>query len=82
LTTILSSLTRTEESLTSVSLTSKFSEGLLHTTTCLLHAGWTCKFGVLFLYFVSPRGTGRGFKIPARNKHKTLAATVKCRQIY
>jgi len=28
----------------------------------------------LFLYFVSPRGTGRGFKIPARNKHKTLVA--------
>jgi len=30
----------------------------------------------LFLYFVSPRGTGRGFKIPARNKHKTLAASI------
>ena len=46
---------------------------VLPPTTCLLHAGGTCQFGVLFLYFVSPRGTDRGFKIPARNKHETLA---------
>ena len=47
---------------------------VLPPTTCLLHAGGTCQFGVLFLYFVSPRGTDRGFKIPARNKHETLPA--------
>jgi len=27
-----------------------------------LHAGGTCEFEVLFLYFVSPRATGRGFE--------------------
>ena len=43
-------------------------------TSCLLHAGGTCEFEVLFLYFVSPRATGRGFE----TQH--AINTKRCRQ--